>query len=260
ANGHDRPMLVAATAHPAKFETVIEPIIGRSIPLPPDAWELVEFSPVDWAREWESQKRLIRFHHGRTPATIQEEYNDRDGHYTRDKHSTDFQSANSWSAAWVHAGLTDPVMATDLVAVTIRARDDWEAEPVLSVHRISLSTADGLNDRPDTEKWELVRQDLPVNTDRELLGTIPLTTRLHANYPNPFNPSTTLSFDLHEAGEVRLGVYDALGRRIATLTDTRLDAGTHERSWDASRYASGMYIIRLQTPHTTQTRQIMLVK
>lgn len=227
--------------------------------LPPEAWELVEFSPVDWAREWESQKRLIRFHHGRTPATV-EGNNEEDGYHTRNKHNTDFQSANSWSAAWAHAGMTDPVMSTDLVAVTIRARNDWETEPVLRLHRITLATADGLVDRPDTEKWKLVRRDHTVDAEREKIEDIPRTTRIHGNYPNPFNPSTTLSFDLHEAGKVRLGVYDGLGRRVATLTDARLDAGTHERFWDASRHASGMYIIRLQTQHTTQTRQIMLVK
>ncbi len=239
--------------------------------LPPDAWELVEFAPGDWAKDWLNHDRLIRFHHGRSLEAVNPA--DYLGENTQGRHdktaiaSDGTQSgtqidkqSNTWSAAWAHAGPAAPVQTTELVTLIIRAHTDWDTTPVLNLRRTSLSIPDGLDGHPDTGSWKLIRQDRPIDAGRDPAGDIPLATRLHANYPNPFNPFTTLSYDLHLAGEVRVSVYDALGRRIAILTDTRMDTGRHELTWDASRQASGMYLVRLETPHTTQTRQIMLVK
>ena len=232
--------------------------------LPPDAWELVEFTPGNWADEWISGNRLIRFHHGRAPETLHKAApGDESTLAIRSSTAAsagDTRPGNAWSAAWANAGTADPVPATELAVLIIRARTDWHTSPILHLQRTSVSAPAGLDGQPDTRSWELVRQDRPVDAGRDPAGEIPLATRLHANYPNPFNPSTTLSFDLHQPGEVRLSIYDALGRRIAVLTDTHMDAGRHELTWDASRLASGMYLVRLETPHTTQTRQIMLVK
>ncbi|TVQ71837.1 MAG: T9SS C-terminal target domain-containing protein [Balneolaceae bacterium] len=281
--------------------------------LPPDAWELVEFAPGNWAADWQAHDRLIRFHHGRTPETVRKavpqddnaqgrhdktasaSYGSQNGGLsdTQDNEQSDAQNNersdtqnnrrsdaqnnewtdaqndqwsdtqnSSWSAAWAHTGAAAPVPATELVTLIIRARTDWDAAPVLHLHRASLSAPEGLDLQPDTESWELIRQDRPVDAEpgHDPSREIPLTTRLHANYPNPFNPSTILSFDLHESGQVRVSIYDALGRRIAILTDTRMDAGRHELTWDAARLASGMYLVRLETRHTTQTRQVMLLK
>jgi flagellar hook assembly protein FlgD len=74
---------------------------------------------------------------------------------------------------------------------------------------------------------------------------------LYANYPNPFNPSTTIRFDVPQSGLVNLTIYDLNGRRIATLVDENMAAGSHQVSWngrDASgiSVASGVYIYRLQ--------------
>jgi len=241
--------------------------------LPPDAWELVSFDPGDWASEWQARDRLIRFHHGRTPETVRKSIHQDES--SQGKHektvSADYDTQNSdlgitqyntWAAAWAHAGTAAAVPSTELVTLTIRARTDWEKAPILRLQRAALSTPEGLDLHPDTERWELVRQDLPVDAEpgRDLLRDIPLTTRLHANYPNPFNPSTVLSFDLHESGQVRVSIFDALGRSIAILADTRMEAGRHELTWDAARLASGMYLVRLETRHTTQTRQVMLLK
>ena len=247
--------------------------------LPPDAWELVEFAPGDWANDWLTRDRLIRFHQGRTPETVQKAgHQDENAQGNHDKtvlasdgtqsgkksnkqsNTQTNSQTNKWSAAWAYTGPVAPVQATELVTLIIRARTDWDIAPVLHLQRASLSTPDSLDGKPDTGSWELIRQDRSVDAGRDPAGDIPLATRLHANYPNPFNPSTTLSYYLHIAGEVRVSVYDALGRRIAILTDTRMNAGRHELTWEASRLASGMYLVRLETPHTTQTRQIMLVK
>jgi hypothetical protein len=73
----------------------------------------------------------------------------------------------------------------------------------------------------------------------------PTAVRLHPNYPNPFNPSTQIAFDLPEASIVTLEVFDVLGRRVAVLEDGWLDAGSFVRTFDASGLSGGVYVVRL---------------
>lgn len=168
-------------------------------------------------------------------------------------------AGSTWSAAWVHTGSVQPVDGEELAMVVIRAVTDWESAPQLRLHRVSLSTHKQVMD-PDVGGWELIRQIEPADRGGDHRDELPQTTQLYSGYPNPFNPATTLSFDLHEPGPVRLSIYDTLGRRIATLIDHRLDAGRHKLTWDAAHMASGMYLVRLETGHTAQTRQVMLLK
>lgn len=88
----------------------------------------------------------------------------------------------------------------------------------------------------------------------------PRETRLLAPYPNPFNPSTVVGFQLSVFGSVRIGVYDVLGREIAVLVDGVMPAGSHSVPFSADGLPSGMYIVRLQTNATSQVRAISLVK
>lgn len=83
---------------------------------------------------------------------------------------------------------------------------------------------------------------------------------LHPNYPNPFNPSTTLAFDLPLPGPVRLEVYDMIGRRVAVLVHEDLPAGSHSRVWDAGQLSSGIYLVRMITQEGIVSRKVTLVK
>ncbi len=81
------------------------------------------------------------------------------------------------------------------------------------------------------------------------------------NYPNPFNPSTTLGFTLQVPGLTTLKIYDALGRELATLVNEHLEAGVyHERTFDASHLASGIYFARLTSGGTSQMKKMSLIK
>ena len=91
-------------------------------------------------------------------------------------------------------------------------------------------------------------------------AVIPASAELLTNYPNPFNPSTTISFQLNVAGRVQLEVFDILGQRIATLIDAPLAAGTHQAEFSASRFPSGIYFYQLRTAGEQFTRRMMLVK
>ena len=80
------------------------------------------------------------------------------------------------------------------------------------------------------------------------------------NYPNPFNPSTTLRFALPERTTVELAVYNLNGQLVDRLMKESLPAGVHEVRWDAGGVASGTYFVRMSTAGFTKTRKVMLVK
>ena len=81
-----------------------------------------------------------------------------------------------------------------------------------------------------------------------------------AAYPNPFNPSTRLEFDLPRAGHATLAVYDVTGRQVAVLVDETLTAGHHARTFDGSGLASGLYFARLQSGALQHTQKLVLLK
>ena len=100
--------------------------------------------------------------------------------------------------------------------------------------------------------------------DAEVRG-IPQAYALDANYPNPFNPSTTIGYQLPMAAQVRLEIYDLMGQRVKTLVQDVEPAGYHRMMWDslddAGRpVAAGVYFYRLQAGEFTQARKLLLLK
>jgi hypothetical protein len=86
-----------------------------------------------------------------------------------------------------------------------------------------------------------------------------------ANFPNPFNPKTTIAYELPEAGHVALRVYDVAGRLVRVLDDAEREAGPHSVAWDGTDDAgvgvgSGVYFCRLETPYGVETRSMVLLK
>ena len=93
----------------------------------------------------------------------------------------------------------------------------------------------------------------------------PQTFALHPNVPNPFNPETTIRFELPHAAEVKLEVFDILGQKVRTLVASPLQAGTHIAIWhgrnDAgAQVGNGVYLYRLQAGEFTQMRRMLLLK
>jgi hypothetical protein len=82
---------------------------------------------------------------------------------------------------------------------------------------------------------------------------------LIGNYPNPFNPTTTIRFSLETHGDVSLQIYDITGRLVETVVNGTI-RGEHEVVWDASGYPSGVYLIRLSHGDRTHTRKMLLLK
>ena len=89
---------------------------------------------------------------------------------------------------------------------------------------------------------------------------LPAEVMLSANYPNPFNPETTIRYALPQAGQVRLVVYDLLGHEVAVLVDGLQSAGDHTVRFGAGDLPSGAYVYRLQAQGKTIVRTMILVK
>lgn len=83
---------------------------------------------------------------------------------------------------------------------------------------------------------------------------------LNQNWPNPFNPSTVISFSLPKGEFVTIKVFDMLGREVASLVNSQLSAGTHSVNFNASRLTSGAYFYKIQTSSFTQIKTMLLVK
>jgi len=89
---------------------------------------------------------------------------------------------------------------------------------------------------------------------------VPIRYSLEQNFPNPFNPSTTIHFTIPTDSFVSLEVYDLLGRLAATLASEELRAGTHTRRWDAEGFPSGVYLYRLLAGSHAETKKLILVR
>ena len=101
--------------------------------------------------------------------------------------------------------------------------------------------------------------------NQEISSQLPEQFALHYNYPNPFNPSTTISYDLPEQAQVTLSIYDLLGKKIKTLVNQSQDAGKNIVVWDGTdnlgrQVSGGVYLYQIQAGEFTQTRKMLLLK
>jgi len=94
----------------------------------------------------------------------------------------------------------------------------------------------------------------------EIDVTGPKDFALFQNYPNPFNSSTTIKFALPVASRVKINVYNSLGQLVKTLVDKEMESGYHEVNFDASKFASGVYLYQLQVNEYVSVKKMLLLK
>ena len=111
----------------------------------------------------------------------------------------------------------------------------------------------------ETPRFELLVAASGVDGMTEL-GAVPDNFTLAQNYPNPFNPTTVIRYQLPVSSEVRLEVYDMLGRNVATLVNEQVAAGRHAVNFDASNLSSGVYLYRLQAGSQIMTKKLTILK
>ncbi|HMQ69955.1 MAG TPA: S41 family peptidase [Ignavibacteria bacterium] len=91
-------------------------------------------------------------------------------------------------------------------------------------------------------------------------NNIPYNYSLSQNFPNPFNPTTTIKFSLPENAFTKLVIYDALGKEVATLVNEQLSPGSYERDWDAANFPSGVYYYKLSAGNYSMINKMILLK
>ena len=93
----------------------------------------------------------------------------------------------------------------------------------------------------------------------------PTKYALHQNYPNPFNPVTTIRYDLHQSSNVRIVIYDMLGRQVRSLVNRPEEPGCKKAIWDGKSHAgipvsAGIYLYQIQADEFRQYRKMVLIK
>jgi len=121
----------------------------------------------------------------------------------------------------------------------------------------------GLNPNPQVGT-EIIVDDIAftvgsvtnVSAERNLPGEFLLAQ----NYPNPFNPETAISYQLSVVSNVKMGVFDLLGREVARLVDETLPAGEHRATWNAAGFPSGVYLVHMSAGSFSATRKLVLLR
>lgn len=137
---------------------------------------------------------------------------------------------------------------------------DCPAQPVMQIHQ-----PDGIREFRIEDIVSINFRNLSTPADREKFGQVLSKFMLLKNYPNPFNPSTTIPYELYRAGPVEIAIYDISGRKIATLLSGEQNAGHHRIVWNGRTDAGtpvpvGTYICRLTLDGATRTQKMILLK
>lgn len=112
---------------------------------------------------------------------------------------------------------------------------------------------------PTPRRWDSVMVNISV-TDIGGNSSDPSSFKLFDNYPNPFNPSTTISYSIPSQSFVSIKVYDILGNEVASLVDEEKQAGSYKVMFDASSLTSGTYLYKLSSGTFTDIKKMILIK
>jgi hypothetical protein len=191
-------------------------------------------------------------------------------------------SDTTYDASWnVTNAFTDTQLTTCLVdgygtlkifgheAECLRLKIDyphWNDIELMYVTRDGILVDINLSKSPP-DTGVVTLGDMGVMTAQDLTLTavttndgVPKEYLLNQNFPNPFNPSTSISFSIPTRSFVSLKVFDLIGREVTTVVSEEMSAGSYIKQWNAQNLPSGVYFYRLQTGAFTQTKKLLLLK
>jgi hypothetical protein len=108
------------------------------------------------------------------------------------------------------------------------------------------------------ESGDFIIQTASALVDERTLH--PETIILHENYPNPFNPVTKINYQLPVRNYVELSIYNSLGQKVATLVTEQQNVGNYQVEWDASGFASGVYLYQLRAGEFVAVKKMILLR
>ena len=178
--------------------------------------------------------------------------------YNPSKRTVNWSTSSVEGDDWL-IGMKDqtlPAKKPSDVRFTVSAVD---LEPGIYETTVLVSASDFYKTETRLQVVVTVLPKQSVVQDQSLGQDLPTSFSL-GNYPNPFNPTTTIRFELTERGQTSLVVYDVSGREVRVLHDGDLGSGVHEFRFDADGLPSGTYLYRLTTPSATKAEKMVLLK
>jgi len=156
--------------------------------------------------------------------------------------------------------ITDSIAGVPVTTRTVTDNYSWYSSQFkFPIFSISISTF-------HTDADQTVTKSSVLTTLNTSVGVTPIGNqvvnqyKLHQNYPNPFNPSTSITFDIAKTSDVKLVVFDVLGREVSELVNERLSNGSYRVDFNASNLTSGVYYYKLSAGDFSETKMMMLVK
>jgi hypothetical protein len=137
---------------------------------------------------------------------------------------------------------------------------DASSEEILSINDALTFQNDGYGSPENPYEFQVLSTGIEFDDI-----AIPQKTALQGNFPNPFNPITTIRFDLAQSGNISLKIYDTMGRLVKNLIDEKRDAGYHSVIWDGTdergkSVHSGLYLYRLEVGEINQVKRMLMLK
>jgi hypothetical protein len=183
---------------------------------------------------------------------------------------TEGQISSLVSSADVYAKVIEPGVARVIMFSMQGDRIMSSSNDLNSIINISFDTNEGISNA-NISVTNLIlagANGISVECEKESsydINFMPEETSLEKNYPNPFNPSTTIPFNITQAGNVTLNVYDMSGSLVKTLASDYKEAGSYNVIWnglnnDGQQVASGQYILKMSAPNYTNTLQMTFIK
>ncbi len=142
--------------------------------------------------------------------------------------------------------------------------DEYDSGNALWVDNYGFVYVAGGSDSPNNTDYIIIKYSSTIGI-KNISGEVPLGFKLYQNYPNPFNPVTKIKFSItsnvkRETSNVKMIIYDILGKEVETLVNEQLNPGTYEVEWDGTNYPSGVYFYKLIANVYSETKRMILIK
>ena len=164
-------------------------------------------------------------------------------------------------SSWLDDTLWQNLARIDTLSMADSVKIYTFADSSISVARYDYRLTIAINDTPRMHDY-FGRISVPslTNVGTIAASDIPSHFRCISNYPNPFNPTTTILFQLQKDQQISLTIYDILGHKIESLVNGLFTSGIHRYRWDASKYPSGIYLCVLHSSDSVEITKLVLQK
>lgn len=159
---------------------------------------------------------------------------------------------------WQWSGMPQADIAMTFVGgLTWEGQIPGEPDGSLITFKVYTEDSSGLSSYGATGSYRVSLRITGIEEDRL---SHPWTTALHPNFPNPFNPTTQLKYEIRDAGYVTVKIFDVLGREVATLVNDFKTPGEYSLAWDAASVPSGIYFCMMKSGTFSGVKKLMLVR